>query len=117
MALHTYEELKERTPAWYENAVGEADAGVTLTRAAETGKRHFLLDMIISYDKASVARCRVFDGSTSGAVLYDFFAHNSDHFEWHTSPISSSVGNALTVKVFAGSAGALAAASMAGVTG
>lgn len=116
MVDRTFGELRERSPEWHETSIGSADAAVTITRTGSTsGERHYLMDLVVGYDKASVALCRVCDGSTD-TPIYEFFAHDSFHVEWHDGPLRTTAGNDLIVRVAAGSAGALASLSVSGFT-
>lgn len=115
MVDRSFTDYRERAPEW--TLVGSSTTGgsVSVTSTAVTGESHYLQVLSASIDTdAKVGLVKVFDGSTGGTVIHQFYAHNADHFEFD-APLKTTAGNALTVKM-AASGSAISILSAAGFT-
>lgn len=91
----------------------EDNALATATKAAESGKRHYIVTILASYSGTKTGNLEVKDGSTS---LFNFVIENEEVIPL-SKPLPISEGNALNVELEAsGTGGELGDVTVIGYT-
>lgn len=95
-------------------ATGSADnALATASKAAETGKSHYITAVFAGYSAAKTGLLQIKDGTT---VIAEFYIENAEVIPLPT-PIKATAGNAVSVELAAsGAAGNIGKANIVGYT-
>jgi hypothetical protein len=106
---HTVEIISE---GWVSTASAD-NALATATKAAETGKSHYITTIFASYSGAKTGLLQIKDGA---AVIAEYYIVNADVISLPT-PIKATAGNAVSVELAAsGTAGTLGKVNLVGYT-
>lgn len=96
---------------WTETATATA-ALATATRAAESGKTHYVVAVAGSFSAAQIAAMTLKSGTTAEA---NFYVHNQ-HSLTFSRPIRLNAGEAAVLELGAGGAGVVGAVTLVGFT-
>jgi len=89
------------------------NAAATVTRAAESGKRHYITGISGSFGAAQIALMTLSDG---GTTVGNYHVHNQRDVEFGGAPVQMGVNAAAALSLGAGAASVVGAATLRGFT-